>query len=497
MKGDPSRFEPLFHPKSVAVVGASNKPGKWGFGIMHNIINGGYEGAVLPVNRRGGSILGKTAFPSVPDLPQGPDLALIVVPPAQVVPALKDLAGKGTGSVVIITGGFKEIREQGRAIEEEIAGIAEKAGIPVIGPNCQGMMSVPAKLYAQILFLQPEPGPLSIVSQSGNIGGSIMNYGNINGIGFNKFISSGNEAHVRLEQVIEYYGEDRETRAILAYIEGIDHGRAFLDICRRVSLKKPIVAIKGGITGAGAQACASHTGAMAGSERVFEAACRQAGVIMVDDLDELFQVAASLIGHPPLRGRRVGIVTQGGGWGVLAADACARAGLLVPPLSKKTMAELDGFLADRWSRGNPVDLAATPVPDVMKRALEAVAGSESVDSVIQTNLGMGGAFRKYMIKGAERGRPGGFKVRFPKAAVEIMAKGDMAVAEMIVDLSEKFGKPILSCTDIIMGDSVRDNKTLEFMSSHGITVFPTPQAAARVLGKMADYYQWRKQQGVD
>lgn len=487
------RFRPLFYPESVALVGASNVPGKWGFGILRNLKASGFEGRILPVNRSGEPIQGIESFRSVADLPQAPDLAMIIVPPASVMSVLRDLVKKGARSVLVITGGFGETGEERAGLEREMDAVARKAGIPLIGPNCQGIMNASARLYAQILFLRSPPGPISIVSQSGNVGGSIMHYGTVNNIGFNKFCSSGNEASTRIEEVIEYFGEDPETRSIIMYVEGADHGPAFLEACRRVSLKKPIVALKGGMTEIGSRACASHTGAMAGSADVYFAAFRQAGVVPARDLDDLFHVAAGLIAHPLPRGDRVGIVTMGGGWGVLAADACARQGLKVPSLSPDTVKKLDDILADRWSRGNPVDLAATPDQDAMKKALQIVAADDSIDMIIQTNLGFGGAFKKHNER--ERDRDDG--QRMPPEVVEYMVRRDMDLARAIVDLSREHGKPILSCTDVILGDSVRDNPTLEFMAERGITVFPTPARAARVLAGMARYGQWIRENAED
>lgn len=494
MKNLKSWFEPLFYPRQVAIVGASAMPGKWGFGILHNLIAGGFQGKIYPVNSKGGTIQGLPVVQDVVDLPEAPDLAMVVVPPPGVAPALRALLKKGVRSVVIITGGFKETGEQGKNMEREIAAIAASAGIPVIGPNCQGIMSTHAGLHAQILFLQPRPGPISIVSQSGNVGGSIMHYGNVNNIGFNKFISSGNEAVIKIHHVLDYLAEDDTTRAVLIYVEGVEDGRAFFDSCRRLSLKKPVVAIKGGLSEAGSRACASHTGHLAGSAEIFRASCKQTGVILVDDLDLIFAAGASLIAHPLPRGRRVGFVTMGGGWGVLGADACARAGLTLPRLTDQTIASLDNILADRWSRGNPVDLAATPDQAAMRKALAEVAACESVDCVIQTNLGFGGAARKALSRG--RNEPAGKLtqvVKFPEAVVDHLARMDMGLAEEALAISEKHQKPVISCTDVIIGDSVSGNPTLEFIAQKGIIVFPTPAKAARIMGLMADYADWLRE----
>jgi acyl-CoA synthetase (NDP forming) len=482
-------FQPLFYPRSVAVVGASNTPHKWGSWIMDNLVNSRFKGKIVPINRNGGKIFGREALPSIKDLPVRPDLGIVIVPPPSVVPALKELIDKGVKSALIITAGFGETGSEGAAVEAEIARLSSRADIPVIGPNCQGLMNVRANLYAQAIDDRPPSGSLSIVSQSGNVGGSLIRFGSIYGIGFNKFVSSGNEAKTGVEELIEYYGEDGTTKAILIYVEGVKNGQAFLKACRRVGVKKPVVALKGGLTEAGSKACASHTGSMAGAAGVFANACQQAGVILVDDLDELFHAGSAIVAHPPPRGNRVGIISLAGGWGVLAADACAREGLEVVTLSDKTIARFNEFLADRWSHGNPVDPATTPGRDIMKQCLQIMAECDEVDCIMQTHLGFGGTARKHLKILREQKRK---YITFTEKDAEQAEKRDLALARFIVGLAKKYRKPIISCSDMALGSSPEGNPTLEYMGKQGMPVYPSPAKAARILGKIVQYEKWRR-----
>ena len=477
------RFEPLFYPRSVAVIGASNDPAKWGFRLLHPLIHCGYEGKIYPINRREKEILGLKGYPSVRDVPEDVDLSIIAIPPEGVIEAVRDCQAKEVGAMVIITAGFSEVGEKERRLEEALIEQINKDPVPVIGPNCMGIMCNDHKFHGHTIFFQPPPGPISIVSQSGNIGGSIMAYGVMNQIGFEKFVSSGNEATTFVEDIIEYYGEDPKTKAIVSYIEGIDHGQKFIDVARKVAPNKPVVVLKGGITEAGAKAGKSHSGAMAGEEAIFDSACRQSGIIRVDDLSDLFWVAAAIIGYPLPRGGRVGIITGGGGWGVLTADACHRYGLDVVPLPRPVYEELDKIMPSRWSHGNPVDLAAAPDQDLYPRSAEALMKSSEIDCVILTGLGFGGRIEQ-VLKMATGKLPE--KLASDKS-LERWVRRDRRMVELIMELIDNYKKPILCCTDAIVGSSVAGNPTLEALAQKGQAVYPSPGVAAKVLSKMVKY----------
>ena len=483
------RFRPLFYPQSVAVIGASMVPTKWGFGITHNIIQGKYHGALYPINFKTPEIMGRKAYKSVLDIPGPVDLAMVVVPPKRVLDAIKDCQTKKIGAAVIITAGFGEVGEDEARLQVEVVEqIRKTPDFVVIGPNCQGIMSTETKLYSQIIFAYPPVGDISIVSQSGNVGASAIHWGQANNIGFNKFVSSGNEAATTSEDLIEYYGEDPSTRVIMSYVEGLKDARRFLEVAKKVTPKKPVVMLKGGLTEAGAGAASSHTGSMAGESGIFEGACRQVGITLARDLDEFFYTAAAFLGQPLPKGNRVGIVTLGGGWGVLAADAAVREGLDVVPLSSETIGKLDEILESRWSHNNPVDLAASEGKNLLGRSLDAVCAADNIDGIIQLGIGFGGRIRQI------RKNPSFLLADNPQLmdlVIERVEKNDLMVADSITELKFKYGKPIVSGSDSVVGRGVSGNVTLEHLSRCNHVVLQTPNRTARVFAHLARYGKYR------
>jgi len=489
------RFRPLFYPQSVAVIGASMAPTKWGFGITHNIIQGRYPGALYPINLKQKEIMSRKAYPSVLDVPGPVDLAMVVVPPPKVMGVIKNCQAKKVGAAVIITAGFGEVGPEERRMQDEVTRqIRKTPEFVVIGPNCQGIMSTEAKLYAQIIFAQPSAGDLSIVSQSGNVGATAIQWGQMNRCGFNKFVSSGNEAITTTEDLIEYYGADSTTKVILSYVEGLKDARRFLEVARRVTPHKPIVMLKGGLTDAGGKAAASHTGSMAGQAKIFEGACRQVGVTMTYDFDEFFFTAAAFLGQPLPKGNRVVVVTLGGGWGVIAADAAIREGLDVIPLDKKIIEKLNSFLESRWSHNNPVDLAASEGEDLLSRTLEAVISDPNVDGIIQLGVGFGGRIREM------RKNPSFLLADNPALmdlVIDRVEKRDRIVTESILELKERYGKPIISGSDAAVGRGVPGNVTLEHLSRHNHFIHQTPLRAARTFANLIRYTAFRRAVGAN
>jgi len=485
------RFRPLFYPQSVAVIGASLNPTKWGFGITHNIIQGKYPGALYPINLREPEIMGRKAYKSVRDVPGAVDLAMIVVPPKAVISAVQDCQAKKVGAAVIITAGFAEVGpEQARLQREIVEQIRKTPDFTVIGPNCQGIMSTEAKLYAQIIFAQPPVGDMSIVAQSGNVGASLLQLGQANRAGFDKFVSSGNEAITTTEDLIEYYGVDPATKVILSYVEGLKNPRKFLEVARGITPRKPIVMLKGGTTDAGGRAASSHTGSMAGSYEVFRGACRQVGVTLVDDLDEFFFTAAAFLGQPLPKGNRVGIVTIGGGWGVLAADAAAEEGLDLVPLKPETIEKLNSILEDRWSHNNPVDMAASDGEGLVEKTIEAVAADEGIDGVIQLGIGHGGRIREI-----RKRNPSFLLAERPELMdliIERVEKRDLGVADKVLELKKRFNKPIVSGSDSPVGRGVPGNVTLEHLARNNHFVHHTPRRAVKIMANLVKYAQFRR-----
>ena len=482
-------FQRLFHPQSVAVIGASARPGKWGFGILHNLIQGQFPGPIYPINIKEQEILGRRAYPALADAPGPVDLAVIVVPPEKVIPAVQECGRKGVGAVVIITAGFGEVGAEEMQAQEELSRVIAATGMVAIGPNCQGILNTQAKLFAQFLWIFPPAGKISIVSQSGNVGGSIMGRGMAFGIGFSKFVSSGNEAATRCHEIIEYYGDDPDTDVIMAYIEGVPQGREFFQTLGRVSPKKPVVILKGGITAAGSRACASHTGILAGEGGLFHAACRQAGAVLVDTLDDLFYTAVTFAGQPLPQSGRVGIVTWGGGWGVLAADACAREGLEVAALPAEAIAELNAFLPSRWSHHNPVDLAAGGGPGVLSRALEILVKSPAFDGIVQLGIGVSSFMRLMTKTSFFFGEPEREKIR--EVMIASAVEMDRKFSEKVLELSRETQKPILSASDTASTPS-DDNVVMQIFRRENKLIYPTPFHAARCLGHLARYAAYRR-----
>ena len=481
------RFRPLFYPQSLAVIGASNTRGKWGQTYTRKLRDSGYAGKIYPVNPKETSVLGFPAYARLQDIPAPVDLALILLPPPLVPAAVEECLKKRVGAIVVITAGFGELGEEGRRMQEAFAAPARAAGVPLIGPNCMGLVNVQANLNAQLFYLRPRPGKISILSQSGNLGGNLIRKGMSDQIGFAKFVSSGNEAVTTGEELLEYFAEDPETEVLLVYVEGVKDGRRFLDAARRLTARKPIVLLKGGSTEVGGKACASHTGAMAGEREVFAAVCRQAGVLQADDLDDLYYAGAALAANPLPAGDRIGIVTEGGGLGVIAADACAARGLTVAPLPAEMIAAFDRFLPGRWSRNNPVDTAAG---EGKFQALELMIRSDDFDGIIQLGIAGAGATLQ-----ALRSRPAGELSAEDQARLGRMEQRvveEMEEAKRLVELSQETQKPIICADQVATLAPVAGNPVLEYLSSQGMLVCRHSSQAAKVMGDLCRYARHRR-----
>ncbi len=349
-------LEPLFNPKSVAVIGATNNWNKWGYSTFTSALDG-FRGPVYPVNNRETEVLGYKAYRRVTDIPGPVDLAIFVIPAPSVAPVMEDCVAKGVKAAVIISAGFAETGPEGKRLQDEVLRIARKGGIRFIGPNCMGFWSASSELRAFMFPLPVKDGPLAFVSQGGNVGGAVVTSGYMRGIGFHRYVSCGCAADIQIEDYIEYFGEDPQVKVILAYIEGLVDGSRFMEKVKRVTPKKPVIVLKPGKTEAAAKAITSHSGALAGSDEAYEAAFRSIGVTRVESPEELLDVAIGFVTQPLPRGRNVAILTPGGSYGVLCAEACASENLNVVKLPDKVIAALDKVFPPRWSRGNPVDPA--------------------------------------------------------------------------------------------------------------------------------------------
>ncbi|OGN91919.1 MAG: hypothetical protein A2Z70_02470 [Chloroflexi bacterium RBG_13_48_17] len=349
-------LEPLFNPKSVAVVGATTNWNKWGYSTFTSALNG-FRGPVYPINNKESEILGHKAFARVTDIPDAVDLAIIVIPSTGVAAVMEDCVAKGVKAAVIISAGFAEIGKEGKRLQDEVLSIARKGNIRFIGPNCMGFWSASSDLRGFMFPLPVKDGPLAFVSQGGNVGGAVVTSGFMRGVGFHRYVSCGCAADIQIEDYIEYFGEDPEVKVILAYIEGLVDGRRFLDKVKKVTPTKPVIVLKPGKTDAAAKAITSHSGALAGSDEAYEAAFKSIGVTRVESPEELLDVAIGFLTQPLPEGRNVAILTPGGSYGILCAEACATEGLEVVKLPDRVIAALDKVFPPRWSHGNPIDPA--------------------------------------------------------------------------------------------------------------------------------------------
>ena len=374
----------MFRPESVAVVGASEDTSKWGFGVLNNIIRGGFEGRIYPVNPNQDTVLGRRSYRSLRDIPERLDLAFIVIPAPFVVGAVRDAVETGVRSLIIITAGFGETGAEGRKREAEIKALCVEAGIPAAGPNCMGVCSFPMKFPATMEPLEGKPGHLSFISQSGTYGITTLNYGLHLHLPFNAFVSSGNEGITRFSDYLEYFGQDDDTHVVMGYIESLRDGKKFMRVAREVTNKKPVIVMKFGRTDDGSRAAASHTGALAGANAVYDALFKQCGVIQVTRTHDLLNVAMAFDMQPPLRGNRLAIVGPSGGFGVATTDFLAEHGLKVPEidfmLQRKLREEADAL--PFASLRNPIDLAADLRVDPLLKCTETVLNLDTIDGAI-------------------------------------------------------------------------------------------------------------------
>ncbi len=349
-------LEPLFNPASVAVIGASNSMNKWGFTTFVSILQS-FPGDIYPVNHREETVLGRRAYKSILDVPGPVDLAVFVVPAPNVASVMKECVEKGVRAALVISAGFADIGDEGRRMQEEVVAIARPAGIRIVGPNCMGLWSASTNLRAFMFPIPVITGPIGFVSQGGNIGASLVVAAHDRGVGFHRYVSCGCAADLQIEDYIEHFADDPKIKVILAYIEGLVDGRRFVEKVRCATLKKPVIVMKPGKTQVAVEAIVSHSGALSGADDVYEAAFREAGAVRVDSGEELLDLAVAFLTQPLPASRNIAIVTPGGSYGVVCADACASLGLNVIQLRPETIEAFNRMFPPRWSHHNPVDPA--------------------------------------------------------------------------------------------------------------------------------------------
>jgi acetyl coenzyme A synthetase (ADP forming)-like protein len=458
-------LRPLFRPSSVAVVGASRNPASIGYRILEALVMNRFQGPVYPVNPQASVVGSIRAYPSVRELPEAVDLAVIAVPREAVLAVVDECAERGVRALVVITAGFAEVGAEGRALQDRLVDKVRGYGMRMVGPNCLGLLNTdPAiQLNASFSPIFPPPGRVAMSSQSGALGLAILGYARQLQLGLSTFVSVGNKADVSGNDLLQYWEEDEHTDVILLYLESFGNPRRFARIARRVSRRKPIIVIKSGRTKAGSRAAGSHTAALAASDVAVEALFRQTGVIRADTLAEMFDLAAVLSSQPLPRGRRVAIVTNAGGPGILCVDACEAGGLSVPELSDATKARLRAFLPPQASLGNPVDMIASAGPEHYRRTIETLLTADEVDQLVVIYIPIDLAQKPLILDAIAAGITAG------RAAG---GAGKLVLASIMVE--EGSNQPLQA-------------------GAESIPAYAFPEAAAHVLSKVADYAEWRAQ----
>jgi len=460
-------LDKVFDPKSVAVIGASEVPGKASERRTRSLIEGGYKGKIYLINPKRSELFGLKAFPSITDIDGEVDLVMIVVAPKFLTSAVADSVKMGAKGIIIITAGLGESGPEGKKIEAEILEEAAKTRAFIIGPNCSGMFSASADMN----FLgvpQIQRGPISVLAQSGNVIDSLTHYARMRGLGFSKIISVGNAIGVNFHEYIDYLKDDPDTKVIMTYLEGIKEGNSLVRVARETAKKKPVIALKVGRSSAGARAATSHTGSLAGDEVVVDAAFRQAGIVRVFNVDELFDMAGVFAGCPLPGGNRVAILSEGGGDNSIAADNAEKFGMEVPVLSAQTQEKIKPFLLEGMPASNPIDYGGTAEenPHMITECVNVCMQDKQVEGVLIT-----GFF-------------GGFKDIIAPHVAELEEKA----AKDMVGLVQTYKKPLFVHTSF-----ARDPiKSLDILKSAGVPVIESSERAAQCLSALMHFSINRK-----
>ena len=452
------QLKAIFAPRSVAVIGASAKPQSLGRAVFANLLFAGYDGCVYPVNTKAKNVLGVRAYPSVLDVPDDVDLAVVLVPAGLVPQVLKDAGSKGCKGAIVISAGFKEIGGQGIELERQLQEVTQSYEMAMVGPNCFGVINTDPAVSLNATFSRSFPlqGKIAFISQSGAVGVAALEYAAAEKIGFSKFISIGNKADTNENHVLQALADDPMTDVILLYVEDLEQPREFLSLAARISEKKPILAVKSGRTTEGAKAAASHTGALSGSDEVYDSLFAQCGVLRVETLEELFRFGIAFANQPLPRGRRVAIVTNAGGPGIMATDAAVRHGLELAQIMPKTRSILKSHLPPAVSLNNPIDLVGDADETRYQLAMQGVLSDNNVDGVIV--------------------------IVVPQMLTNLEATSSTIATQV------KFAdKPVFSVY-MATGDI---EESLKILEEAQIPHYRFPEDAARALGAMARYARWR------
>jgi acetyltransferase len=472
------QFRALFEPRGVLVTGASSHPGKFGFVSLHNLLASGYRGSVFGTNLSGEEVLGVATVADVADLPDGAiDLVFVCTPASANPELLRACAAKGVRAAFLTSAGYGEAGEAGKRAEAELVALADELGILLAGPNGQGVVSTPASLCAQIVAPYPPAGRIGVASQSGNFVSSFLNYARATGVGISRAVSAGNAAAVSVADYLDFYADDDATAVGLAYLEGIADGRALLDRLASAARRKPLVLVKGGATEGGARAAASHTGALAADDKVFDGECRAAGITRAATVEEAFEAAATFATQPAPAGPHVVVLTTAGGWGVVTSDAIARDGdLHLLALPDDLRAAIDRLLPPRWSRNNPVDCAGGETRDTIPDVMRLIAEHPEVHAIVYLGIGIQSNQARMM-------RDGPF---YPDHGLDrIVAyhrRQDARFAEAADELIRETGKPILVASELAVADP--ENPGPAAVRASGRLCYPSGNRAVTALGHL-------------
>jgi acetyltransferase len=449
-------LEAIFEPQSVAVIGASPDPNRLGHQILRNIIQNHFPGNIYPIHPKASRVLDYPAYPSVLDVPDSIDLAVVVIPTAYVLDVVTQCGEKGIKGLIVITAGFKEVGGEGKKLEQELLDKVRHYGMHMVGPNCLGVIDTVSNLNASFAALMPNDGEIAFMSQSGALCTAILDWSKNQGIGFSRFVSLGNKADVDEVKLLQAWNEDPHSRVILAYLEGISDGQGFMQAARQITKNTPVIAIKSGVTEAGTRAASSHTGSLTGSESAYEAAFAQSGIIRARTMGELFDLAIVFAYQPRIQGNRIAIVTNAGGPGIIATDATERSGILqMASFTPETIERLREGLPPTANVFNPIDVIGDARSDRYRVALAAALEDPGVDGVAV--------------------------LLTPQAGTD-----NEEIARTIHELSTDQDKPVVAC--FMGGYSL--GPSLDILSEHRIPNYTFPERAAQSLAAMARYHEY-------
>ena len=471
----------IMHPKSVAIIGASNDVTKMGTIQLLNLLAGKYPGKIYPIHPQEETVLGLKAYHNARELPELADLAILTLPTSAVPEVLQGLGGRGVKRAIIISGGFREVGEQGKALEEQIVAIARKYGIRFLGPNCIGVIHPSFNLNPTMYPYLHQPGAVGVASQSGTYVTQILPLLAKSQIGYSQAFSVGNGADLDLMDCLEYLGSDPETKAIALYIEGIKRPREFIEAASRVTRVKPVVALYVGGTEAGARSAASHTASISGPDNLYDALFRQCGVIRAYSVEDLYEWAWALASLPLPKGRNMAILTHSGGPASSLADACNRFGLKVPIFAEHLRDQIRQFLPAMASAGNPVDLTFfMDMGVLMKKLPKIILQDPSIDGLLLHGVQGSSYFRSLMETAKDR-------VRVPP--YEKVRDFFLAALESLVQLPETHGKPVITSAFVD-----RDDDAVAFVQDRRVPCYRSPERAVRAMAALCQYAEIRSRE---